>query len=327
MLKVVARAVKRRLKKLLQLPKLVCAMAELGRLRKDRSVTYIVCPHGIGDTLFVASLVKAFKIHHGIRRVYLIVRENHRDLPDFFDAVDGKLVSNRLAELLTLYARTERVFVQDNFRFGHFILQFGWPEPGQLLGIHGLGLLDVYKKCVMNVPADAEIEYPQVFIPLGELDSLRETYGTHRKVVILMPYAVTLKQLPVLFWERLAEIYQQRGYKVYTNVRGDTEQPVKNSEGVDLPLKELFVVSRQFHWECVAVRSGICDMLAFSDISMKIIYENQRQMDAWCFKNMPLPNKNILEMVLPDQFGSEADILTFAETVADAQTLGVPGGN
>lgn len=49
--------------------------------------TYIVCPGSIGDTLYVAALVKAFKKKNNISSVVLIVRKSHESIAGLFPSI------------------------------------------------------------------------------------------------------------------------------------------------------------------------------------------------------------------------------------------------
>ena len=117
---------------------------------------YFVCPYGIGDTLYLASFMDAFKNQYGIPRVALIVKKSHREIPGMFPAVDETVVSNDRVKYLSLFANRYRKFAFRNFRYGHFILQMGWPGPGWMLGVKGVSLLDVYRRTVLNLPMDCE---------------------------------------------------------------------------------------------------------------------------------------------------------------------------
>lgn len=307
MIRSAVRVFKRYIEHIAKLPELFYGGHLLRKFRKDQETTYIVCPFGIGDTLFVAMLIRAFKDHHNKKKVCLIVKENHRNLPDFFDSVDTKIVSNKAVKALALYARELNVFTSDNFRYGHFI-QFGWPEPGQLLGVKNINLIDIYKACVLNIPNSARFEYPNVCVSQQEFITYKSEYGKYDKVVLLMPYAVTIQRLDLEFWEKLAQYYLENGCTVFTNVKDDSEQPIQGTLGVNLPLKELFVVSRNFKWKCIALRSGICDLLAFSDIELITIYENEISRAAWNMENLQLPNRCMKDFVLNGNVSIEENI-------------------
>lgn len=301
-------------------PTLILAEHEVRKLRKDYGTLYYVCPHGIGDTLFVAALVEEYKRCYNVSRVYLVVRENHADLPDMFSAIDGKIASNRLVNLLTTYMRVHRVAAQDNLRFGHFILQFGWPEPGQLLGVRGINLLDIYRACVLNLEPGAKLQCPEVYVSRDELDKMIHPYISEKKTILLMPYASTIQKLPQTFWDGLAQEYLKRNYIVYTNVKDASEPPVYGTQPLSLPLKELFILSRALDWKCISLRSGICDLLGFSDISLFVLYENLPLLAGWNMESLGLPNPNIHDVLLPADLDDSIQLAKVFSTIIGEST-------
>lgn len=301
-------------------PTLIMAECEVHKLRKNYGTLYYVCPHGIGDTLFVAALIEEYKLRYHVPRVYLVVRENHADLPDMFSAIDGKIVNNRLVNLLTTYMRVHRIAAQDNLRFGHFILQFGWPEPGQLLGVRGINLLDIYRACVFNLEPGTKLQCPEVYVSPDELDKMIHPYISTPKTILLMPYASTIHKLSQTFWDRLAQECLKRDYIVYTNVKDASEMPIYGTQPLSLPLKELFIVSRTLGWKCISLRSGICDLLGFSDISLFVLYENLPLLAGWGMESLGLPNPNIHDVLLPADLNDSAQLATVFATIIGEST-------
>ena len=306
---------KRVLKGIAALFVMIPAKWKIHKLGKDRNILYIVCPHGIGDTLFVASLVKALKVHYRLNKVYLIVKENHASLPDLFDDIDGKIVSSRDVKTLSTYFTYLGLSRKGNVQYGHFISHFSIAEPGQMLGVKGLCLLDVYKRCVMHVPDDAPIQSPCVFAPLDTIRSYKEKYGDEKKTVVLLPYAVTLDKLPLKLWETLVRAYLKLGYRVYTNISTENEEPISGSEKLFVPLDELFIISRMFRWKCVALRSGVCDLLGFSDIDMLVLHENKILEQAWNMEGSGLPNPHMKDVVIPPDIDNDGTMNALIEDI------------
>lgn len=320
MLKSIFRTLRRMWRCIKLWPTLIVAEHEVRKLHKDYGTLYYVCPHGIGDTLFVATLIEEYKHRYHVPRVCLVVRENHEDLPDMFSAIDGKIVSNRLVDLLTTYMRVHRIAAQGNLRFGHFILQFGWPEPGQLLGVRGINLLDIYRACVFNLEPGTKLQCPEVYVPFDELNKMIHPYISPKKTILLMPYASTIHKISQTFWDGLAQEYLKRDYIVYTNVKDASEVPVHGTHPLCLPLKELFIVSRTLGWKCISLRSGICDLLGFSDISLFVLYENLSLLAGWGMERLGLPNPNIHDVLLPADLNDSVQLATAFSTIIGEST-------
>lgn len=284
------------------LKKIVYAKRMLRKFKKQEGTQYIVCPFGIGDTIFIASLIRAYKLHYQKGRICLIVKKNQESIPDFFDAVDEKIVSDYLVSCLIAYSKTKHIFSKWNYQYGHFILDNFWPEPGQMLGIKDLNLIDIYKQCVLRIPPEVRLQEAKVMIRKTEMLQYQARYAGLDKVVVLFPYAVTIQRLQQEFWIKIACLFKQKGYKVYTNVKDATEPAVEGTEALELSLLEIFVLSRTFQWECVALRSGICDLLGFSNVKLTVIYENESLRRGWHMEAIGLPNQNIKDVVLEQNY-------------------------
>ena len=205
---------------ILKLPRLFCQLCEatfyLSKMANHPNCEYFVCPYGIGDTLFLASLMKEYKKYHHVKKVCFIVKPNHRDLPRMFSAIDETIVSDRQVKILQIFAISLRRFRFGNLRYGHFILKFGWPEPGLMMGVNGASLMDVYRRPVLNLPFDAQPEIPKVSLDASEMVEWDKSLGIVKHLVVLMPNAVTVERLDSVVFEQLADELIRRGYGVYS---------------------------------------------------------------------------------------------------------------
>ncbi len=270
------------------------------QLHKHPECIYFVAPYGIGDTLMLAGLMREYKKLNHIGKICFVVKNSHRDLAAMFDAVDEVIADDKMVKYLKAFAVNMRKFVFANFRYGHFILEFGWPEPGLMMGVKGVSLLDVYKRAVLNLPLDTKVESPKLFMDKKEIEKFAEKYPADRRVAVLMPYAVTIENLDPAFWEKIAAELNRKGYTVYTNIIKDTEPVIPGTEGMILSLKELYCLASVNKWACVALRSGICDLLAFSEIRTVVIHDSQLAYDVWNIKNLELFNPNVTEVILDE---------------------------
>ena len=289
------------------LVQMVCAAWYLLKMRRDPSCVYFLCPFGIGDTLFLASFMKEYKVNENVGTVCFIVKQSHKDLPGMFSGVDKVIVSDHEVKTLRFFAKKIRKYRFGNFFYGHFILEPGWPEPGLLLGVNNISLVDIYRHAVLRLPSDCLPEKGSLTMPESELEAYDKQFAGQKNVVVLMPNAITVERLDPSFWETLAQKLAERGYTVYTNVLSTREAPIKGTQSLILPLKEFFCLSRRYRWSCIALRSGICDLLGFSDIRCTVLYGSKDSCSAWNMKNLRLPNKNITDVTI--QYDSE-----FSET-------------
>jgi len=94
---------------------------------------------------------------------------------------------------------------------------------------------------------------------------------TTGQTVVLMPYAVSMKQIPREFWEMLAYKLRQRGYTVCTNSQGEKEPAIRGTKAVQIPIQYL-VPFLNMAGSIVGVRSGIFDVTETANIRRVIFY-------------------------------------------------------
>ena len=221
---------------------------------------YMVCPGGIGDTLAVASLVYAFKKENSVDRVCLIVSERQSDLPDLFNSADEKIVSDELIAICCCFSLFSGIKKCQNYLYGHY-----WTKDIKF-HIFDEVLLSCYKEfmCI-----DERSERERARFARGNTHGAfsQENY---QDSVILMPHANTVELLPTSFWEKLAVKLVENGYVVYTNIRDETEYVIPGTHAISKSLTDTAVFAEKCSL-VIALRSGICDLLAFSKAKMIVI--------------------------------------------------------
>lgn len=237
---------------------------------------YILCPYGIGDTLFVASLVKSYKQYsQEKRKVYLLVKDNHKDIPDWFEAINGKIVSTKLVCALNKYCISTQTWQLNNFIYGHFKKNIQGQLTREYHDFCTGNAISLYKKLVFNLPDQCTYERP--IIRIGKNNT---PYIIDKRTIIFMPYAASCAQMPNVFWEILAEIFTKCGYRVYTNVKDDKEQAIRYTESLSGDLDTTIGLCKN-SLAVISLRSGICDALAFTDTMLFIINTSEYYYRMW----------------------------------------------
>lgn len=222
------------------------------QLRKD--TFYIVIPYSLGDVVAIASLVHAFKKEYGMDRVCLIIKKSHSDIPDFFDSVDEKIVSDELVEICRTFSIFTGVYRCQNYLYSHF--------PYNIKNFIFTDTLLSSWKSIMCIDERSERERARF--------KRSDSPESQQKSVILMPHALSIKLLPTSFWEKLAERLIDYGYVVYTNIKDETEYTIKGTQAISKSVADI----PSFAEKCslvIALRSGICDLLAFTKTKMIIV--------------------------------------------------------
>lgn len=251
----------------------ICGISDIAF---DRDILYICCPASIGDTLYTAAFVRAYKKENpSARKVCLILKKGHRELGGLFEAVDETLISDEIVETLDRYSLYTQTWGLKNYLYGHFkkSIHFVYdPEYDQ----EGCStILARYRKLVMGLPDDAE---PESMV-------LNRDAVQMKHEVVIMPYARTAKMLPDLFWEELAGKLIQRGYFVYTNIGGGKEKAIQGT----MPMAESLLDTALFCERCsavIALRSGLCDLLGFTKANLVVVNTSEELANEWNLKDV-----------------------------------------
>ena len=95
-----------------------------------------------------------------------------------------------------------------------------------------------------------------------------------KNIVILCPEATTVQELPINFWQELANRLRRKGYTIFVNAFKTTNQ-IKNTETAKLQLDELYVLSQRAAG-IITMANGIAIMMCQS-IKMDIIYTSYHE--------------------------------------------------
>lgn len=232
---------------------------------------YIVCPYGLGDTLYVASLVKELKKQHEISTVCMVVKKSHVAIINMFDSIDEVIASDILVEKLNVFSVATETWQLKNYLYGHFkknIQQINFDEYDE----KKYSMVDLYKKFVMKLSDSSCLD----MISYSKCNSKIQISNNS---IILAPYAHTAKQLPIEFWEKVAKIFTDNGFEVYTNV-AKNETSIKGTKELRVGLEDVpgCVEKSRF---VLAIRSGLCDVLAFTKAKLIVIETDQGLTNCW----------------------------------------------
>ena len=246
-----------------------------------RNTYYIVCPYGIGDTLYIASLMKSYRRNHSeIQRLCLIVKKGHYQIPDWFDAVDEKIVSDIMVNDLNVFSVLTGTWKLKNYLYGHFRKSENWELLPEYQDCEIKNMVYRYKRLVLHLPPDCAMEEPKI-LPNPELQmGLMEEYQIGEKTIILMPYANSTCLMENGFWENLVGLFNRLGYQVVTNVKGDDEFPIKGTRGLCADIATMAALC-EFCGLVITLRSGLSDVLAFTETKLVVINNREYHFNEW----------------------------------------------
>lgn len=258
----------------------------------DRNKMYICCPASIGDTLYTAAFVKAYKEENSsVNKVCLVLKKGHRDLGGLFSSVDEVLVSDEIVDILDSYSLYTQTWRMNNYIYGHFKKSIHFEYDKEYDQPACRTILSRYRRLILCLSEKAELEEAA----WNQQDCQTKK---HKYDVVIMPYAKTARMLPMPFWERLVERLKQEGYSVFTNIGGEKEKPVNGTE----PVQESLLDTALLCGSCKAVislRSGLCDLLGFASAKLIVINTSEELYNEWnlqdVFSNKIIYNVNCFD--------------------------------
>lgn len=253
-----------------------------------RKNKYYFLPYGIGDLLFIM----CYKNYFYDDNTYFIVNSNQKGLMKMYGIPDEKIkVVSEFWKLMLIgrcmasnYQNKDIIYAHQNRR----IIPYKY-ENENLLGVKGLSLLDL-NKVVLNIPQDSKVQSPKSILTKQKKKEIiiQNSFNMDKKNILLCPYATSSKMVSMDIWNSIIKKYLKQGYNIYTNVRNDTEKALENTIPLSLRLEELYGVVDQFE-HVYSLRSGLCDLLAFSDVNLTVYYpplECDNIYTSYNFKNL-----------------------------------------
>ena len=266
------------------------SIKNIGNYKLREDTFYIVCPHRIGETANAASLVNAFKKQNHIDRVCLIVKNAHGDIPDLFRSVDDKLVSDELVEICLGFSSFNEIRKCRNYLFCSPVKP-DFLQDQEYINKH---FISRYKS-LMCVGERSELE---------KIESKKIFMKSSQKSVILMPHAHSALRLSNSFWEKLASILAENGYAVYTNIADETEYVIEGTQALYKPLADMPAFAEGCSF-VIALRSGLCDLLALTKTKMVIINTGGLRSKVW---DLEVVSDKIKNVSLDPQWDDEENL-------------------
>lgn len=253
-----------------------------GILRHD--VCYIVCPYGIGDTFYVAAMVKSFKAYYpNIQKVCLIVKSGHCQIPDWFESVDEKIVSDDMVKALKHYSIRTGIWQLKNYLYGHFHKKSNGDFLPEFQECEVKDMLYRYKRLVFHIPDECALDRPHLKIHSDVQLNMIKEYAIGDKTIILIPYAQSTFLIANAFWERIAEQLAGLGYQLYTNVKDKKELPIKGTKELCVDIETMAVICEKCRL-VISIRNGLCDVLAFTNANLIVLNNREYHFREWDLK-------------------------------------------
>lgn len=244
------------------------ALKEGRHWENRRNYLYIVCPYGIGDILVGKML--ANKIKKRKKKIIFLIRENYFGINIVLEDSGKCIMDTKLARKVETYLLYKQKFCGKNYIYGHF------PKSKDSSICIGLNTNKYVWQdyCIYVYSVERDSLYHIV-----NTDSFGKNIVKENRI-LLCPYAYSTGMLSVEFWELLVKKLLKKKYVVYTNV-SKTEKEIKGTKRLECALNEISDIANQSK-AVIAVRSGICDLLAVESlVPLYIINESEELANYW----------------------------------------------
>lgn len=122
------------------------------------------------------------------------------------------------------------------------------------LYVKKISLEDMYKYGVLALKEDCVPMRPVKLESAPSLEQIQEG-----RTVILSPYAKSVTNIPMEYWEKIIQSYSSKGYELYTNVTAQ-EEALPETRRLEVSLAQIqSVVERAGMF--IGLRSGLCDVI------------------------------------------------------------------
>ena len=261
---------------------LICLYWERGKelyntfiktLKSLPSTEIIVSSANLGDTVFIATLAKAYKEQHHVKNLLICAKKRQAEAVEWFEGVDGTIpLDDTEMVCLRYYFTISRKFYENGIRYGHIPCDIEWLYPGSFFHIaprfKGAPLITIWEERILDLKKNSptgEIVVSDTFIPY-------ENEEKYKNAVLIAPAAFTNKGIPESFWEKLTTSLKEKGLEVYCNSGGlPYDQIINGSQELVLGTKEL-IVNAGFFKHIIAVRSGFTDLVSKTDAKMSVLH-------------------------------------------------------
>lgn len=123
----------------------------------------------------------------------------------------------------------------------------------------------IYKCGVFALPLETKPYKPCHLKKYKDLTNI-----PYKKSVVLSPYAKSVTNIPMEYWEQIISYYRKKGYSIYTNVTPE-EKELYGTKRLETSLDEIQSVV-EHAGTFIGLRSGLCDVIKYADCDKTAIY-------------------------------------------------------
>lgn len=235
----------------------------------------LLCPYtGTGDIYLIGSFLQQYIAANRITScVLVVVSRACKKVADLFRIPFIEVLPHTdvCSQLIAYYMlEPDECDIQ--------VLNDSWGEiytnPAQWIrGYKGYNFTEMFRQYVFRLPEHSMPVPPDLGDCGEQVNELFKKYDLETgRTVILSPYAVTLADMPGVFWEELVKALRRMGFTLCTNSCGEKEPAVRGTKPVFFPLNIApRVVEKAGYF--IGIRSGFCDVISSAQAKKIILYD------------------------------------------------------
>ena len=271
----------------------------LNEISQDKATLYVICPSNIGDIMINGGLCHALLKKKRKKVCVLIAKDRFESAGfNFIGVLETRCVTPEFMNAIREYVHTTGEYEGDNYIYGHFHKH---PTLNGYIMSSGT-IVKRYKKDVFDLPLETELLPPFIDSPSdSQIQLLNSNYVLDKeRTIILMPYANSIINLEMSFWEQLATKLTEKNKDrvIYTNVSNPKEKVIPSTAPMVTTFQELIYLAEKV--KCfIGLRSGIFDLLAFTNA--KLLYIMRPRMLCFDLKlNFNHANSRAFYLEIPE---------------------------
>lgn len=275
--------------------------------KKNRLFVFMPCD-GIGDTIFALGFLDGYKKQNRITSCCIIGCRQKKTVYEWYKSSFDEYIEIPHWILRKIYEASKtdlgsEIFITNKNNF-FLAMPQGYYRGGdqQYYMLDDFTQIDAYRSCLYRLEKSAVLKKP-VF-PKEKIDNIIKKYSLiEGKTIIIAPDANTIKGKRS-FFEILAKELLNQGYLVLTNLVNEHDEPIKDTQGIYLPLDIVCSIA-DYCGAFIGMRSGLLDVVMFSKSIVIALYPKD-DMRFKYFNINYFENKNMMQYLLTDNFYDDA---------------------
>lgn len=236
-----------------------------------------VCQHpGTGDVYLQAKYVDTYAKKHNVENYVFTVIGNSIQVAKLFPVQKIEKLTQSETNWLVCFYKFVGINVGIEILHYHGLMQAYSGFLGYIRNFKKMNFNKMMLNFVFSGIENEKFPLPNFSKDETYTNEIFKKYNLKsKKTVLIAPYANSLKQPPLKFWEALVKRLNSLGYTVCTNSSGNNEQPIKDSFPVFIPYKFLKSFLQAAGYS-ITLRSGLSDVISEIPHKKVVIYMKQQ---------------------------------------------------